>query len=112
MVALCHCSMCRRSAGAPAVAWAMFGMDQLTFISGELSSYTSSPGAERSFCSRCGTQLTFRADFLPGLVDVTVGSLDEPESLEPQMHIWDTRRIAWLETRDSWPRHAELPPWS
>src|SRR5688572_24891392 len=79
-VALCHCSMCRRSAGAPAVAWAMFTQDQIELTSGEIGSYASSPGAQRGFCPRCGTQLTFHADFLPGLVDVTVGSMDDPES--------------------------------
>ena len=108
-VALCHCSMCRRSAGAPAMAWAMFPLDGFV-VSGPLSTYASSPGVERGFCGRCGTQLTFSAEFLPGLVDVTVGSMDAPEELPPAMHIWESRRLAWLETKDDWPRHAELPP--
>ena len=109
-VALCHCSMCRRAAGAPAVAWAMFPADALSIVRGELSTFASSRGVERGFCGRCGTQLTFSADFLPGLVDVTVGSMDDPASLSPQMHIWESRRVSWLATSDQWPRHAELPP--
>jgi hypothetical protein len=90
----------------------MFPQSQLEIVQGTLSTFVSSPGVERGFCRECGTQLTFSADFLPGLVDVTVGSMDDPDGLSPRMHIWESRRISWLETTDSWPRHAELPPQS
>jgi len=109
VVAFCHCSMCRRSAGAPVTAWAMFDADNFEFEKGEPHTYTSSPGVQRRFCPRCGTQLIFMADFLPGLVDVTVGSMDEPDALPPQMHIWDSRRIAWVQLSTDLPRHQELP---
>lgn len=33
--ALCHCSDCRRHAGAPMVGWAMFQEGQLTVIQGQ-----------------------------------------------------------------------------
>ncbi len=112
VVALCHCSMCRRSAGAPVVAWAMFPLDRFELVRGEPAVHASSPGVERAFCGRCGTQLTFRADFLSGLVDVTVVSLDDPAALPPRMHIWESRRLPWLTMADALPRHAELPPQS
>jgi len=110
VVAFCHCSMCRRSAGAPVTAWAMFDADKFTFEKDESRSYASSPGVDRRFCGRCGTQLTFMADSLPGLVDVTVGSLDDPAALPPQVHIWDSKRIVWVQLSDDLPRHPELPP--
>ena len=31
VVAICHCSMCRRANAAPAVAWAMLQEAQVTF---------------------------------------------------------------------------------
>ena len=111
-VALCHCSMCRRSAGAPLVAWAMFPLDGFDFVQGKPAVYASSSGVERAFCGSCGTQLTFTADFLPGLVDVTVASLDDPAVLPPRMHIWESRRLPWLTVADELPRHEELPPQS
>ncbi len=110
VVALCHCSMCRRSAGAPAVAWAMFEQGALRFVGGAPAVYSSSPGVERAFCARCGTPLTFRAEFMPGLVDVTVGSMDAPATLPPQMHIWAAKRLPWFLLGDSLPRHDGLPP--
>ncbi|MFZ4382519.1 MAG: GFA family protein, partial [Sandarakinorhabdus sp.] len=33
-VVLCHCSDCRKSAGAPMVAWAMFADDAFRVTSG------------------------------------------------------------------------------
>ncbi|MGH8607531.1 MAG: GFA family protein [Gammaproteobacteria bacterium] len=110
VVAFCHCSMCRRSAGAPLTAWAMFDARNFKLEKGEPRTYASSPGVERRFCGHCGTPLTYTADFLPRLIDVTVGSLDDPSALPPQMHIWDSRRIAWVQVSDGLPRHHELPP--
>ncbi|NNL64775.1 MAG: GFA family protein [Myxococcales bacterium] len=107
---LCHCKSCRRGAGAPAVAWALVASDDLAFTKGEPERFDSSSGVERGFCRRCGTPLTFRADYMAGLVDVTIGSLDDPDRLPPVMHIWDSRRVAWFESADAWPRHAEFPP--
>jgi hypothetical protein len=110
MAAICHCSMCRRANAAPAVAWAMFLESQLTVLEGTLSHYESSPGAQRGFCARCGTQLTFRAHYISGLVDVTIGSLDRPEAIAPSFHYWDSKRLPWLQFADGLPRHAEFPP--
>jgi hypothetical protein len=110
MVALCHCGMCRRANAAPAVAWAMFRQEQVVFRKGEPASYTSSPEARRGFCGACGTPLCFTATFLPGLIDITVGSLDRPEAMPPTLHYWDSRRLPWLKLADGLPRHPELPP--
>jgi hypothetical protein len=109
---LCHCSLCRRAAGAPLVAWAMFPLEAFALERGTLAIYASSPGVERGFCARCGTTLSFAADFLPGLIDLTIASFDEPERLPPQLHMWDSKRISWMQPGDDLPRHAELPPLS
>lgn len=110
MTALCHCSMCRRANAAPAVGWFMVGETQLAFDSGEPAGYESSPGCRRGFCARCGTPISFRADYLPGLVDLTIGSLDAPERVPPALHYWESRRLPWLQLADGLPRHAEFPP--
>lgn len=110
LVALCHCSMCRRAHAAPMVAWAMFAQEQVRFTTSEPARYGSSDGAERSFCAGCGTQIGFTADYIPGLVDLTVGSFDQPEALPPAFHYWETERLPWLKIDDGLPRHAEFPP--
>ena len=110
VTALCHCALCRRAAGAPVVAWAMFPLPAFALEAGAPTSYASSPGVERGFCGRCGTTLSFVADFLPGLIDLTIASFDAPERLPPQLHMWERMRVPWLAIGDGLPRHAELPP--
>ena len=70
----------------------------------------SSPGARRGFCPACGTQISFTADSIPGLIDLTIGSLDDPASVPPAMHSWNSRRLPWFDLADDLPRHAEFPP--
>jgi len=108
--ALCHCSMCRRANAAPAVAWAMFATEQVRFTKGTPAHYASSPEARRGFCAACGTQISFTASFLPGLIDITIGSLDRPEAVPPALHYWDKKRLPWMKFADDLPRYPELPP--
>jgi hypothetical protein len=109
MLAMCHCSMCRRVSGAPAVAWAMFSQEQVT-ITGTPAHHASSPGVERGHCAQCGTTLSFTADFLPGLIDLTVASFDAPESLPPAFEYWTANRISWMPQNMRLPHHEGLPP--
>lgn len=108
-VALCHCTMCRRAHAAPAVAWALFTQAQVRFTHAQPAFYASSAEAARGFCATCGTQISFTADYLPGMIDLTVGSFDDPAALPPQFHYWDCERLPWVEFADRLPRHREFP---
>ena len=108
--ALCHCSMCRRANAAPSVAWAMYQQLQVDFLSLHPTVYESSPGCRRGFCPRCGTQIMFAADYLPGLVDLTIGSFDDPAALAPAFQYWHAERLQWFETVEQLPSYAEFPP--
>ncbi len=110
MTAICHCSMCRRANAAPAVAWAMFQDSQVSFVKAAPAGYESSAGARRGFCPRCGTQISFTADYIPGLIDITIGSLDRPETISPSLHYWDSKRLPWVRFADDLPRYPEFPP--
>lgn len=110
MTALCHCRSCRHAHSAPAVAWALLTKEAVVFSGAPLQVYESSPGARRSFCPRCASQISFEADYIPGLIDIAIGSLDEPARLPPQIHIWDEERLPWLQQADELPRHAAFPP--
>lgn len=110
VVAMCHCSMCRRANAAPTVAWAMFSQAQVQFTLDKPKVYRSSPPALRGFCGHCGTQISFTAEYIPGLVDITVGSFDRPDQLTPSLHYWESKRLPWVRFADELPRHAEFPP--
>ena len=109
-VALCHCSDCRRSAGAPMVSWAAFTEDALTVTQGQPVTFNSSGAAMRSFCGTCGTGLFYRnADMLPGIVDIQSVTLDDPEALPPAAHIQVAERLHWMGDLDTLTRFERFP---
>ena len=109
-VALCHCADCRKSAGAPAVAWAAFAEGEFTLVQGEVTEFNSSASAVRSFCPRCGTGITYRnADMLPGIVDIQSATLDDPSAFPLQCHIQTADRIEWMASAHLLPEFARFP---
>lgn len=109
-VSLCHCSACRRSAGAPMVAWAMFPEAALTVSKGQPKTINSSGTAMRSFCAECGSGLFYRnATFLPGVVDVQTATLDDPEALPPAVHIQVAERLNWMQHVHELPEFERFP---
>jgi len=100
----CHCSMCRRAAGAPVVAWGTFATKGFTFTRGKPARYASSPLATRQFCGRCGSPLIFQYNDRPDELDVTLATLDAPERLAPDAHLYEADRIPWLVLGDALPR--------
>jgi hypothetical protein len=101
----CHCRMCQRAHGAPVIAWLTVPLDGLALTKGNPVAYRSSAKAVRHFCGSCGTPLTWREADNPRLVDVSIGSLDNPEAVPPTMHVWTDSRIAWFESADHLPRY-------
>jgi hypothetical protein len=108
--ALCHCSDCRRHAGAPMVGWAMFKTPQVSVTEGAPKVYASSEHGRRHFCADCGTGLFFTNDqVLPGITDVQSGTLDDPGAIPPQIHIQTADRIGWMTEIDSLPQFERFP---
>lgn len=109
-VAICHCIDCRKSSGAPMVAWAMFTADQFALTQGEVTTFNSSGASMRNFCPRCGTGLFFtNADNLPGIIDVQAATLDDPDALPAQVHIQTAERIGWMAQAHTLPEFARFP---
>ena len=106
----CHCSICRRSSGAPYVTWFTIPSAEFRFTSGEPASFQSSEHGTRTFCPRCGTPLTFRSSHLPDEVDVTTCSLEDPERLPPRDHSRTSSRLSWVELGDTLPAFPNARP--
>lgn len=106
---LCHCTDCRRSAGAPMVAWGMVPADQIR-IDGAPHVYASSEHGRRHFCQACGTGLFYTNEqVFPGLIDVQTATLDDPGALQPTAHIQVAERIAWMATAHELPAFERYP---
>jgi len=106
----CHCELCRKSSGAPLVSWASFRALDFSFTQGNPARFDSSPIAFRQFCRDCGTQLTFQFHRSADSIDVTLGSLDHPETITPADHIWTKRQIPWIKLADGLPRFETNRP--
>jgi hypothetical protein len=102
--ALCHCTDCRRTTGAPAVAWFTLPTEAFRFTKGEPARYASSAKAERTFCARCGAQITFvHEDYDGKRLDITTASLDDPQVAPPRLHIFTRIRLAWMNNLNALP---------
>src|SRR5262245_37769721 len=109
-VALCHCVDCRRNAGAPVMAWAGYPESSLKMTKGTPKVFTSSGATQRSFCGDCGTGLFYRnAEFLPGVVEVQLSTLDDQEALPPTVQIQVAERLSWMKEAHRLPEIQRFP---
>jgi len=101
----CHCRMCQRNSGSPAMVFARVPADDFVIEGGRehLRRYRSSEKAERWFCGQCGTPLLFR-DLAGTTHDFSVATLDSPGTVVPEFHIYYASRIEWAEAADDLPR--------
>jgi len=113
----CHCRLCQLNSGSPAMAFAAIAQDDYRIEQGEgaIRSVLSSPRLERLFCGECGTPLLTREANGGGDANGGVGggdyhfnlpTLDDPDAVTPQFHIYYASHIAWAPAADDLPRHA------
>ena len=94
---LCHCGNCRRAVGGHVVAWVTFMRDRFEITQGSPQIYDSDTGATWTFCGQCGTTLLYQHDKQrPAEIDLTVGSLDDPEAFPSQGQINEDERLSWV----------------
>jgi len=109
--ALCHCSDCRRHAGAPMVAWAIFPRDFLRILKGAPKIYQSSEHGRRHFCPDCGAGVFYTNEQeMPDLIDVQSATLDDPNALAPEAHVQVAERLGWMEETRRLPEFERFPP--
>ena len=97
----CHCRWCQRETGASFALNAMIEADRVTLLAGEPdivdTPSASGRGQKIARCLRCriavwshyagaGTAVSF----------VRVGTLDEPDRLSPDIHIFTSSKQPWV----------------
>ena len=104
----CHCRMCRKTHASAFSSVMPVPRDAFRWLRGEqlLSSYESSPGKFRRFCSRCGSHIM--ADRVNQQnVLLRLGCLDTPMAARAKAHIWRSAGASWYDPRDIAPEFAE-----
>jgi hypothetical protein len=81
---ICHCRMCQKAVGNYFAAYSGLKQDDFAWTHGRPGAFRSSEVIERDFCRDCGTPLTYRP-LDKGTISVSVGSLDDPARVHPDM---------------------------
>lgn len=110
LTAICHCDDCRRSSGAPFVAWAALQSEQFHVTQGKPKRWSSDGKALRYFCPECGTGLYYvNEEMLPGLVDVQVSTLDDPDEWPPELQMQVAEQVPWVGKALETPQYQRYP---
>ena len=108
---LCHCSDCRRHAGAPMVGWAMYPASAVTVTKGKPKVYESSEHGRRHFCADCGTGLLYsNAVVLPDIIDVQSATYDNPDAVPLKAQVQVAERLGWMARAHELPTFERYQP--
>jgi len=107
----CHCATCRKAHGSAFSSVMPVARERFRWLRGEdlLSSFESSPGKFRRFCSRCGSHIVAERPAQPNVL-LRLGCLDTPITDRPKEHIWRSDGATWFDPKDQLPEWAEFPP--
>ena len=96
----CHCLDCQRQTGSAFVLNALIEADRVAVLSGTTQGYPQPTDSGRPHiihrCTDCGTALWSNYGGLTKLRFVRVGTLDEPSSLKPDVHIYTRSKQPWI----------------
>ncbi|WP_319542335.1 GFA family protein [uncultured Pseudodesulfovibrio sp.] len=108
---LCHCERCRKDTGSAHAANLFSSTARLRWKSGEDNVRTfdfNSTGHIKSFCIDCGSALP-NLQMGGTLLVVPAGSLDCDVPLQPDGHIFYSKKANWDEKLEKVPKFDQLP---
>ncbi len=108
-VRACHCRICQKVTGAPFYSRAVFPRDAVT-RTGETRSVTVPDRPWRLASAACGSPMFVQPRGDAPFIAVSLASLDAPDALAPDMHIWTSSKLAWLKLADGLPQYPQAPP--
>lgn len=95
-IGVCHCRMCQKAAGAPFMALADIPLTAFAWTRGTPATFRSSSRADRDFCARCGTPLSYRK--IDGdKIELMCGAFDEPARVAPTYAVGTESKVAWVD---------------
>lgn len=97
----CHCRWCQRETGASFALNAMIEADRVTLLAGapELVDTPSESGRGQKIarCPKCRVAVwSHYAGAGPSVCFVRVGTLDQPDHLPPDIHIFTASKQPWV----------------
>jgi hypothetical protein len=112
IVHCCHCRWCQRESGASFALNAMIEADRVQLLQGEIevvdTPSNSGKGQKISRCPRC--RIAVWSNYAGGgdaIRFVRVGTLDAPDLLPPDVHIFTASKQPWVLLPPDTPAAAE-----
>ena len=107
----CHCRDCQRQTGSAFVLNALIEADRVVLLSGnaEASAVPTPSGKPQEIyrCPSCRVALWSVYGGAQKLRFVRVGTLDTPQALPPDAHIYVRSKLSWIMLPDYVPAHEE-----
>jgi hypothetical protein len=108
----CHCRWCQRESGASFALNAMIEADRVALLAGEPEMVdtpsNSGKGQKIARCPKCRIAVwSHYAGAGPSICFVRVGTLDEPDRLPPDIHIFTASKQPWVVLPPGTPAVAE-----
>ena len=116
----CHCLNCQRQTGSAFVVNLLIESDRVELVAGapQTVDVPRDDGSKQKIyrCSDC--QVAVFSDYgRPEVLFVRAGTLDDPTTVGPDVHIYTRSKVGWIALPDSTPafdvyydRHALWPP--
>ena len=108
----CHCKDCQRTSGGPYTPAMLFPKAAMT-ITGTPKFFDTKADSGRTiargFCADCGSQLFSRLEFMPDIIGIKAGTLDDAALYKPVMDIWTASAAPWDEMNAEIPKHPASP---
>jgi hypothetical protein len=108
----CHCSLCRKASGTAYATNGFVNVLDFEINNGWelLSSFESSPGKFRHFCSKCASPIYSSNELDKTRIRIRLGILDSDISERPISHNFVTSKANWEDLDAVLPRYENYEP--
>jgi hypothetical protein len=107
IVHCCHCSWCQRQTGSAFAINALFVAEEVKLLKGkvkaEMVDSPSGKGQRIARCPHCDIAVWsnyYMGGIREGIRFIRVGTLDDPDQLPPDVHIYTSTRQSWFQIPD------------
>lgn len=115
IVHCCHCRFCQRQTGTAFALNALLAADDVELLQGEVDEIVvESPSGNGQKIARCPScrVAVWSNYFMSGLKDkirfLRVGTMDNPDLLPPDVHIYTSTKQPWVQIPEGDPRAEEF----
>jgi hypothetical protein len=106
----CSCRTCRKAHAAPFASTARVDRAAFRWTKGQDrgSAFSSTPGKLRHFCPACGSHLMAEWQDEPRVI-IRVATLDDDPQQRPEIAIWRSHEVPWLNYHEPMQVFDETP---